>query len=664
MVYDVPRNFIGDMHWTGEEDMQEGDEVVLEKAGVRVEVAERIGETETDLSELRAKKGPSSNAGPKRTVENTSLATATPISRASSGGVARGNTQLKQKSLNALLGTPKGQMGKATLPTKSPFEERHADVENEEWADGRPTKKARVAEMRSTKAVKQDAVPLWARTADRRVDQQQQPAAGKVYIDLSDDTTPSKDFLPGFSSDALAPSSPVRGASRGSSGGSSSPARQTRHAPTVADSAPAKHKSRGPRMQELDHGRVNETDVSAHRVQPRKSPEPVRQASPQPSRPSGVKPGQTLRLAASAPKKRMLLCQDQLTKKARATPVIASRATGEEIAEAAEDKGRPKTANERIQERLDLIAKRKARNGDTGDKSTTTVSVAVGGNDEHAAVPSHRNSHRTSPPHRTSGDHPPQKRKVGRNISEGTLKSTTPLSRSESIQSLESPGVDGPAMSEDFGGRSSHEVSAMELARLDRMMLPPAAPRRAPTPPVPIPSPREARPLRRVISEPPNKPNNGNNQTKTASKRVPGAPVRYTPTPSPTKRSREPTPVPLAEKEVRPPTKFKPKTNLQKSVSLNVTAAGTSTVILGRPFQAPGKPQPAEVKTPEPPPEDVGPWSREAFDLFKWRPPGWDEEKWCVVETVEGADKAKTAPAGLSAGASLPSVLKETRKDL
>jgi hypothetical protein len=28
--------------------------------------------------------------------------------------------------------------------------------------------------------------------------------------------------------------------------------------------------------------------------------------------------------------------------------------------------------------------------------------------------------------------------------------------------------------------------------------------------------------------------------------------------------------------------------------------------------------------------KDLGPWSREAFDLFVWRPPGWNEEKWRV----------------------------------
>jgi hypothetical protein len=61
--------------------------------------------------------------------------------------------------------------------------------------------------------------------------------------------------------------------------------------------------------------------------------------------------------------------------------------------------------------------------------------------------------------------------------------------------------------------------------------------------------------------------------------------------------------------------------------ALNVAANGTATVILAKPFQAPKPPAP-----PKPPasPEETGPWTREAFDLFNWRPPGWDEEKWCV----------------------------------
>jgi len=52
MVYDVPRNFVGDVHWTAGEALQEGDEVMLEKGGVMVQVSEAVGRTETDLTGL------------------------------------------------------------------------------------------------------------------------------------------------------------------------------------------------------------------------------------------------------------------------------------------------------------------------------------------------------------------------------------------------------------------------------------------------------------------------------------------------------------------------------------------------------------------------------------------------------------------------------------
>jgi hypothetical protein len=40
------------------------------------------------------------------------------------------------------------------------------------------------------------------------------------------------------------------------------------------------------------------------------------------------------------------------------------------------------------------------------------------------------------------------------------------------------------------------------------------------------------------------------------------------------------------------------------------------------------------LKMPEPA-KAPNPWSREAFDLLTWRPPGWDEENWCIKSVVE-----------------------------
>lgn len=656
MLYDIPRNYIGDQHWTEEEHLQEGDEVLLEKVGVRVEVAERTGETETDLSELRARRGPAPGVEPRDAREWAGHgAMASSATRALSRNVAKGNPQPKHRSLNALLGTPKGAMGKAVLPTRSPFEERHANLENEKWEGGRPAKRPRVAAKRTPKSAKQDGVPLWARTTDSKANQQQQQQPGdKIFIDLSDDVTPLNEFLPGFSSDALAPLSPSRGAARDTSGISSSPAFRNHQSPGAPAAVPVRRKPDEPRMQELNHESNIDAAVAVCSLdKPQKPPDAVILPSTRPSHRESVKTGQTLRLAATAPKKRMLLCQDQLSKKPHRTSSIEIQLTAEQPP-AVPDSGndRPNTAKERVQQRIDSVRRKRNAQAMTLASARTSVSTAGDSHDLEANAESRdRNEAKIS-----------HEIPVGADI--GRPKAGPEMREHARNYDHARDGLNGstsraPSYSEEFGQQSSHEVSAIELVRLDRMMLPPAAPRRAPTPHVPIPSQREVRPLRRVISEPPNLPNSVPDKSQPTSNRVPGAPVRYTPTPSPTKRSRESTPVPPFEKEARAPFKRKPQDRLlQKSVSLNVTSAGTSTVILGRPFQAPGKRKAAKTKKQEPPPEEMGPWSREAFDLFNWRPPGWDEEKWCVVDSVEGG-KLTTATAGSGGGASLIGCLKD-----
>jgi hypothetical protein len=46
-----------------------------------------------------------------------------------------------------------------------------------------------------------------------------------------------------------------------------------------------------------------------------------------------------------------------------------------------------------------------------------------------------------------------------------------------------------------------------------------------------------------------------------------------------------------------------------------------------------GHVEPLHPRTPKLP-IDEGPWSRDAFDLFVWRPPNWDEDKWSVKPAV------------------------------
>ncbi|KAK5699093.1 hypothetical protein LTR97_006742 [Elasticomyces elasticus] len=347
MVYDVPRNYIGDSHWTGGEALQDGDEVMLDKGGVMVQVAEAVGRTETDLTDLRksrkkdvGERGSSPPAGgPQTPATRTINAASRPV------------TQLKHRSLNALLGTPKGPIGKAALPAKSPFELRHENVENHGWEEGRPPKRPRV-EPAAEHIARPLVQPLWARTTDAAKQKARAPppavqrAAPELqgFVDLVDDEPEPDRFLPGFSSDALVPpSSPPRDvpamkpvAPPAPAARSSSPGFQTQKPPedigrkevmearnavsagARVDAAVGKASEAPQRQPPRPKERFIELPVEHRRT---KHPTPrVHEQTAPPRRdvtemPSNSRKGATLRIASGGQKKGMLLCQDQLATK-------------------------------------------------------------------------------------------------------------------------------------------------------------------------------------------------------------------------------------------------------------------------------------------------------------------------------------------------------------
>ena len=141
MVYDVPRNYIGDTHWRDEGIVGDGDEFELDR-GVLIQVGEATGSMEQDLTELLEKRhklrdvvSGQASSSPMEDSSNTAMA---------SPAVAQ-TSLLKPKSLNALLGTPKGPIGRASLSKKSPHELRktRADLG---CTDERPTKRLRLAD--------------------------------------------------------------------------------------------------------------------------------------------------------------------------------------------------------------------------------------------------------------------------------------------------------------------------------------------------------------------------------------------------------------------------------------------------------------------------------------------------------------------------------------
>lgn len=144
MVYDLSKNFIGDYHWCEKDPIQDGDELKLDK-GVLIQVGESIGATIQDLSALFEKRKKAQPQTPGR---------ATPLKLGPDSTVQPTPVQLSQlrpKSLNALLGTPKGPLGRATVPSKSPCRLRSED-ENARTEEERSVKRQRV-ETQSEEAV-------------------------------------------------------------------------------------------------------------------------------------------------------------------------------------------------------------------------------------------------------------------------------------------------------------------------------------------------------------------------------------------------------------------------------------------------------------------------------------------------------------------------------
>lgn len=144
MVYDLSKNFIGDYHWCEKDPLQDGDELELDK-GVLVQVGESIGTTIQDLSALFEKRKKAQPESPRR------VTPLKPCPASTTRTTPAQLSQLRPKSLNALLGTCKGPLGRATVPSKSPCQLRLED-ENGRAEEERSVKRQRVV-TQSEKAI-------------------------------------------------------------------------------------------------------------------------------------------------------------------------------------------------------------------------------------------------------------------------------------------------------------------------------------------------------------------------------------------------------------------------------------------------------------------------------------------------------------------------------
>ncbi|RFU26392.1 hypothetical protein B7463_g9942, partial [Scytalidium lignicola] len=155
MVYDDRSNFVGDTHWQKDYEIQDGEELELERNGVLVQAGECMGRTDQDLSELLEKRLKERQG--RVASRNISVAESRPLSTSSDSRnftIPSFASSERPKALGAVLGTPTGHYGRAMLSTASPFEQKQRLSSNNqnENEDGRPSKRSRPNESQATKS--------------------------------------------------------------------------------------------------------------------------------------------------------------------------------------------------------------------------------------------------------------------------------------------------------------------------------------------------------------------------------------------------------------------------------------------------------------------------------------------------------------------------------
>lgn len=156
MVYGENGNFIGDSHRMKDGDVEDGNEFQLDRGNVIVQVAELIGQREQDITEIITRK-----PKPHESQAQSPASLPTPKTNPSSS-----HFQLRHLPLQSLLSTPGRQIGRAVIPTTSPYEQRMQTPEDSE----RVPKRRRIEMNRSESHM----TPVAPRTAPSP---QEQPTA-------------------------------------------------------------------------------------------------------------------------------------------------------------------------------------------------------------------------------------------------------------------------------------------------------------------------------------------------------------------------------------------------------------------------------------------------------------------------------------------------------
>ena len=149
MVYDDNGTFIGDSHRIKHGDVEDGNEFQLDRGNIIVQVAELISQRDQDITEIVTRKAKS-----QKPLTQSPESLPTPRMKPSSS-----HSQLRHLPLQSLLSTPGRQIGRAVVPTTSPYEQRKQTPEDAERLPKRRRIETNRVESDATPTVPPRAVP-------------------------------------------------------------------------------------------------------------------------------------------------------------------------------------------------------------------------------------------------------------------------------------------------------------------------------------------------------------------------------------------------------------------------------------------------------------------------------------------------------------------------
>jgi len=576
MVYDVPRNFIGDTHWKETMEPQEGDELTLEK-GVLVEVAEAVGTMEIDLTPLferKSKVSPNSKTAevrPKQPmIRNTTIYNA---------------SQLRHKSLNTILGTLKGPHGKAVIPAKSPYESRK-DAENE-WQDERNPKRQKIVDSQPmwnlTKPFEihrpsSKSTPLWARTVDARkatMSKQGSEAENNgPQTGTSPDAIEIDPDMDNVSSDVALRSTPPEFQKMASPRHTVEPRQTPRSAPQLSPPISVSNKVLNVGRGKMMADKPTENHPREHAVSPPLNPR-----------------AKALRLS-SGRSRSTLLCRTAPQQRSKLTDQTQT-ALGQEVRRGFQDPS--------LFEAIDWDF---APLQELNDHNIT-----------NGRAPTSK-THGESPKINQFGSHlpiKPQENRLNPKKSNRTTNSTEALQNQKHPSSLKDPISD---VSDSLSSSpDAFEEMAIVHGRMNQRLLTStskASKLKATS------TPKPSRPMSRLklaltrntkADNPSADPAPGPGRGKVPDPEFDTSSLSFRRV-----SSANDAPIPSIAKDWEARNASKLKSKLLRSKSINATKA------------LPKKDQSPLLAPPPPVDTDVGPWSTEAFDLFDWRPPRRDKE--------------------------------------